>query len=130
MPTRRRREAAGQSMVEFALVLPVFILILIGLFDVGRAIHAYNTVANAARAGARVAIVNQDETEIRDRVLEMGGSIGLTDADVTLASCSTAGCPFSITVEYVYVPATPLIGNVFNPTISSTAQMPVEFSNP
>jgi len=52
-----RRE--GQALVEFALVLPVFLLIVFGVFDLGRAVYAYNTVANAAREGARVASVNQ-----------------------------------------------------------------------
>jgi hypothetical protein len=55
----RSRLADGQSLVEFALVFPLLILFLFGLFDLGRAVYAYNTVANAAREGARVATVNQ-----------------------------------------------------------------------
>ena len=57
--TRTRRRGTGQSLAEFALVFPVVILILFGAIDLGRAVYAYNTVANAAREGARVAIVNQ-----------------------------------------------------------------------
>lgn len=53
-PTQR-----GQGLVEFALVFPVAVLLLFGLVDVGRAVFAYNTLANAAREGARVAAVNQ-----------------------------------------------------------------------
>ena len=45
--------------MEFALVLPIFLLIVFGVFDLGRGVFAYNTVANAAREGARVAAVNQ-----------------------------------------------------------------------
>jgi Flp pilus assembly protein TadG len=55
----RRRDVRGQGLVEFALVFPVIVLILFGVFDFGRAIYAYNTIANAARQGARVAAVNQ-----------------------------------------------------------------------
>ena len=51
----------GQALVEFALVFPVLILILLGIFEVGRAVFAYNTIGNAAREGARVAAVNQIE---------------------------------------------------------------------
>ena len=52
----------GQALVEFALVFPIIALILFGIFDVGRAVYAYNTIANAARQGVRVAIVNQAVT--------------------------------------------------------------------
>ena len=55
----RLRDGRGQGLVEFALVFPVIVLILFGVFDFGRAIYAYNTIANAARQGARVAAVNQ-----------------------------------------------------------------------
>ena len=47
-------------MVEFALVLPVLILLLVGIFDFGRAVYAFNTVNNAAREGVRLAIVDQN----------------------------------------------------------------------
>ena len=51
---RWRRD--GQALVEFALVVPVLILLLFGILDFGRAIYAYNTIADAARDGARVAV--------------------------------------------------------------------------
>lgn len=54
----RRERSSGQSLVEFALVLPLFLLIIIGMVDVGRAIWANNSVANAAREAARYAIVH------------------------------------------------------------------------
>lgn len=57
-----RARERGQALVEFALIFPVFILLLFGILDLGRAIYAYNTVADAAREGARVAIVNQIQT--------------------------------------------------------------------
>jgi len=60
-PTKRRR---GQAMVEFALVIPIFLLIFVALFDLGRAVFAYNTLTNAAREGVRLAIVNQDKPSI------------------------------------------------------------------
>lgn len=45
----------GQSLVEFALVLPVFLLLLFGVIDGGRAIFAYNQMSQVTRAVARVA---------------------------------------------------------------------------
>ncbi|HEX9044179.1 MAG TPA: TadE/TadG family type IV pilus assembly protein [Candidatus Limnocylindrales bacterium] len=53
------RPERGQTLVEFALVIPIVFMIFSGIFDLGRAVYAYNTIANAARQGARVAAVNQ-----------------------------------------------------------------------
>ena len=48
----------GQAMVEFALVIPVFILLMVGLFDLGRVVWVNDTLATAAREAARFAIVH------------------------------------------------------------------------
>ena len=45
------REDRGVSAVEFALIAPVLLLILVGILDLGRAVNAYVTVSNAAREG-------------------------------------------------------------------------------
>jgi hypothetical protein len=50
-----RGSQAGQGVVEFALVLPVFALVLFGLFDVGRLVYTNSALSQAAREGARVA---------------------------------------------------------------------------
>jgi Flp pilus assembly protein TadG len=53
-----RRRGAGQATVEIALVGLVFIITVIGLIESGRAVWNYNTVAQAAREGARYAVVH------------------------------------------------------------------------
>lgn len=55
---RPARQDAGQSLVEFALILPIFLLVITGLFDVARAVWQENTLAFAAREGTRYAIVH------------------------------------------------------------------------
>ena len=62
-------EQRGQSLVEFALLLPLMLLIITGLFDVARAVWEENTLAYAAREGTRYAIVH--------------GSAGVPAADPT-----------------------------------------------
>ncbi|MEX0710415.1 MAG: TadE family protein [Chloroflexota bacterium] len=47
----------GQSLVEFALVFPIFILLVFGLIDMGRYAYVNSTISQAAREGARVAAV-------------------------------------------------------------------------
>lgn len=52
-----QRRQRGQSLVEFALVVPIFILMLFGLVDMGRLVHANSALSQAAREAARVAAV-------------------------------------------------------------------------
>jgi Flp pilus assembly protein TadG len=59
---RRQGRGRGQSLVEFALVFPIFILVLFGLLDVGRLIFATAAVSNAAREGARLGSVEASWT--------------------------------------------------------------------
>ncbi len=51
-PTRQP-ELSGQSLVEFALVFPIFLLLLFGLIDIGRYVYTANALNQAAREGAR-----------------------------------------------------------------------------
>jgi len=60
-----RRSERGQSLVEFALVFPVFALLVFGILDGGRAIVTYNEVAQGTRNVARVASVNCFTTTVR-----------------------------------------------------------------
>jgi len=55
--TRHRRYGRGQSMVEFALVLPVLLLMMLGVADLARAVYYYNVISNSAREGAREAVL-------------------------------------------------------------------------
>ncbi len=57
---RNRRGSRGQSVVEFALVLPIFLMLTVGVIDLGRGVYYYNTLANVAREGARFGIVLSD----------------------------------------------------------------------
>jgi len=51
----RRQGQDGQSLVELALVLPIFMLVLFGLFDVGKLVYTNSALSQAAREGARLA---------------------------------------------------------------------------
>ena len=48
-------------------MLPVIVFVFMGLLDLGRAIYTYNTLAQAARQGARTAIVNQTTSSVQVR---------------------------------------------------------------
>jgi len=55
---RSLRRDGGQALVEFALILPVLLMLMLGLFDVARAVWQENTLAFAAREATRYAIVH------------------------------------------------------------------------
>lgn len=93
----------GQSLVEFALALPVLLLILIGITDLGRAFGAYIVMTNAAREGAYYGSLNPfDDGGIVSRVLSeaQGSGVGLTAGDVTITTSHARGSPLLVTVQY------------------------------
>jgi Flp pilus assembly protein TadG len=98
-------EQRGQSLVEFALLLPVMLLIITGLFDVARAVWEENTLAYAAREGTRYAIVH--------------GSAGSPRADAQNPACGTMQADPVICTNIPNVVRTAAIG-VPNVTITVT----------
>lgn len=153
--TSKRANWRGQSLAEFALVLPIFLLIVIGIFDLGRAVFSNTTLTNAAREGARLAIVNQNVASIRARTANQAVSLGLTSADVVVhyylddgsipvtdnplpsddAGCSVMPIPLDCVVvvraSYHWSAITPVIGSLVGPkTLTATAVQPIEFSCP
>jgi len=70
---RLRRDEGGTTLVEFALVAPVLLLVLVVALDFARALNAYVTIANASREGARYASVyaNVDPLATEARVREI-----------------------------------------------------------
>jgi hypothetical protein len=143
--TDRRHRAGGQSLVEFALVIPIIVLLIASFVEIGRAVYAFNTIASAARQGVRVAVVNQlpdvtdcDESRpIEDPyephwsiigcALLAGKTLGLTPANVTIQyvtppsttlSCSPTlhvGCIATVTVTYNYDISTPFVSRFIGP---------------
>ena len=58
--------ARGQALVEFAISITVFLMLLMAIFDFGRAIYTSNGLSQAAREIARAASVHQGETDWSD----------------------------------------------------------------
>lgn len=57
---KKNARQTGQSLIEFALLIPLLFLLMMILFDVGRAIFYYAVINNAAREGTRLAVVQPD----------------------------------------------------------------------
>lgn len=65
------KKRRGQALVEFALLLPILLVILVGILEFGRVLFIYVNLFNSAREGARLGIVNPtNPTQIRQTVLD------------------------------------------------------------
>ena len=147
----RRRQSRGQGLVEFALVIPLIILMVFAILDLGRGIFTYNTLAQAARQAARTAIVNQSVDDVRDAAYSSAPSLGLAAGNVSVCfkqsgsnqddcsssadDCPTAdrviGCLAIVEAELNYVPMTPVIGSIIGSVqLSSTSVQPIEYVCP
>jgi Flp pilus assembly protein TadG len=95
MPRRlcRSERGRGQALVEFALVVPIFLLVLAGILDFGFMLYSRMSVINAAREGARSGAMIADPTTIaavvRARVISAAaqGGLGLVASNVPDARC-------------------------------------------
>jgi Flp pilus assembly protein TadG len=149
---RSRSHERGQALVEFALAIPLLILILLGIFDLGRAVYASSTLNNAAREAGRLAIVDQTITDIQARGASGAVSLGVDAATIdvdfrspsspdTADSCAhpsggsavgtdaVVGCVAVVTIPYEYTAATPIIGALVGPiALQGEARFPVEFN--
>jgi hypothetical protein len=133
----RRDRSRGQALVEFALAIPIVLLLMLGILDLGRAVFAYNSVANAARTGARVAIVNQEFSAVEAAAL--AEAVGLSSVIVepleypyaAPGECPDLDCVIRVEVSHDWTAATPIISQIVGPiTMSSTSELPVERVSP
>ena len=137
----RRRHGKGQALVEFALILPVFMLILMGIFDLGRAVYASSTINNAAREAGRRAIVDQTCQNVTNVAVQHAVTLGSVPVTITwlapdgsvLATCPTSPSGNSVSdianvkVTYTYRAATPIISQLLGPiTMVGETKFPIE----
>jgi Flp pilus assembly protein TadG len=123
--TRTRRSAcpqSGQATVEFALVLPLVIFLILAVLQTALIVRDYVATVHAAREAARAASVDRDPaaaTHAARRVLR--------DASVSVGSRPAVGSPVSVTVHYRSRTSLPMVGALFtDPDLEATATMRAE----
>jgi len=82
--TRHLLSARGQTLVEFALIAPIFVILLAGIIDFAMAMDRRITVQHAVREGARYAAVTDDVGLVCDRVIEQAQGI-VTGPDIAIS---------------------------------------------
>jgi Flp pilus assembly protein TadG len=101
----RTRDDNGQTMVEFALVLPILLVVLFGIIQFGITFKDYVTLTDAVRAGARTAAVSRYSSDpVADTVARVKNAADLTPASVSVTVTSTwvHGDDVVVTARYPY----------------------------
>lgn len=145
-----RKQPLGQSLVELALTLPIFLLLLIGIMEVGRLVFFYNAIYSASREGARYAAATDPASGtarynncagIRSAAKKAGILANLTDANIQIqydtgpGTAIKSGCPVDlinndlglgdrvvVTVTGTYHPLVPITNFGVTPITSKTAR--------
>jgi len=99
------REDSGQALVEFALVVPIFLFLLLGIVEFARAWNIYEVLTDAAREGARNAVVDNslDSLDVKNIIVEAGqrASIAIDPANITLTGFKAGrGELATVRIEY------------------------------
>jgi Flp pilus assembly protein TadG len=132
-----RQRSRGQALAEFALMMPIFALVLFALLDFGRVIYAQNTVSEAAREATRVGVVEPSATSakyaaMRNAAISKAPGLGLTTANVVGSTCTNCFYPngavsggqvvvkVSTTVTLLTPVISQIVGGSF--TVTSTAR--------
>jgi Flp pilus assembly protein TadG len=109
--TRRWRDERGAELIELMLVLPILLLIVAAIMDFGVLFMRYEVVTNAAREGARIAILpGYGDADVQARVADYLAAGGLTDTPTTTVTSAVVeispGGPtvnvVTVTVSYTH----------------------------
>ncbi len=98
---------SGVAMLEFALVLPVLLLLVFGIIEFGRAYNAQITLTHAAREGAREYAVTQDAVAGETTAINAATSLDPALMTFTTTAC-VVGDPVSMQIDYPFELLIPL----------------------
>ena len=123
-PVREKlREQRGATAVEFALIVPLLIVLVLGIAEFGRAFQVQGTLSAAAREGVRVMALQNNPAAARAAVENAATSLSptITDAEITIspASCPTANTgstSVQLTISYPMPYLTGFFGSGLNLT--------------
>jgi len=130
-----RRSEGGQALVEFALTLPILLLLMIGAIDVGRGFQAYVSLGNAVREAAREAALHgaeasiqwgpaANDTNVPSAVRGRIAGIRTEDVAVTSSwpsSSNAAGTEVVVSATYTFRPiAFTFLGSISIPMSATT----------
>jgi Flp pilus assembly protein TadG len=103
--------------VEFALVLPILLIVALGLVQAGLILRDQLVLVEAARAGAREASVTDADADIKSAVNRAASTLDPERVGLELIREGAQGDPVTVRLTYDETPEIPLVGWLFPPTI-------------
>ncbi|MBT8158997.1 MULTISPECIES: TadE/TadG family type IV pilus assembly protein [Arthrobacter] len=96
---------AGAVAVEFALILPIFLVLVLGIFEFGRGFNIQVSLTEAAREAARYASIHQTDagynvTAAQDAGVAAAPSVPLQESNINVQSVGSNPCNVVVTVAY------------------------------
>jgi len=103
----------GASAVEFALILPILIILVFGIVEFGIAFNNYITITHAAREGARIAAVDLNNPDLKNIIIERAYPVPITPEDITISTPegTNIGDPVEVEITYNISITIPLVGS-------------------
>ena len=105
MSRRMMLRDTGQSLVEFAILIPILLGVVIGIFEFGRAWNVDQVLTNAGREGARLAVIPTSSVADVIETVETALTNAALDpslADIAVEGMGDYGTPASVEIEYPY----------------------------
>jgi Flp pilus assembly protein TadG len=124
----QREGSRGQELVEYALALPIFLMIVMGIVDLGRVVYYNSAIHNSVREGARYGIIYPaDWVGIEAAVRNT--AIGLNPLDLTVTVSQPDPDSIQVMATYQFTAITPIVANWVGAnewTLGSTSTMWIE----
>jgi Flp pilus assembly protein TadG len=114
------RNEKGQSLVEFAILLPLLLLLLMGILEFGLMLNSYLSINNSAREGARLGIVDGSNLEISELITNLSTNLNAENLVVNiipLEGSRKSGDTLTVEVVYNYQVIIPIISNILNDVV-------------
>lgn len=115
----------GQSVVEFAIILPIVVLVLMAIIEFGIMLNCYLKVENAAREGARAGIVSTSNVVIRNSIVNVSPNLKAANLQISISPAEASrksGETLTVNVSYKYEMTVPIISNLFGKSVDLKAQ--------
>ena len=119
----RRNPESGVALIESAFVLPLLLVLTMGMLDFGRAFHTKSVLDQAAREGARIAVVTSPDADlVTEKVNEVLASSGVTASSVQITG-PNASKMVTVTVTATFTFITPGVFALVNGNYGNTIPM-------
>ena len=115
----------GQALVEFAIILPILLMLVMGILQFGMMLNAYLTIENASREGARAGIIGSSDAEIQNLIISTSPSLDPECLTVIITPDEPdrkSGDTLTVQITYNYNLIVPIISSLFDNVVVLNGQ--------